>query len=413
MPHADRIRDMNKGLPLVGRELHFPRYARALCCETNTLHERGDQRCPRESWGSAFMLLSVALGSAVYPGRPVAAAQPERRVVFCEGFEGHGKMTSWASNGPYKVNFAGPTEGRAATGKRSFKIDVTWTDCSYNYWWSTPLMIPYTGQPVVRGKLYVERGGAVLGHAYAMPVGPTSGGVAHGEAVQRRPDGWTLWQCGPSPGATPDVARAWAENVTGIVPRKSVPTLEADDTIYLQAVAVYLKPDKQRRTVVYVDDLDVEAALPEGYRERLKGRVAQIAAERRALVREAAAAMREKLAKLASQMRAVPTLSLPGASPALRNCGQRMRRQCNEMRSRLEATLQQLQAAPKADVLSSARCSLALLRKASACCQAFASYAADHPQLPYVVWIVDPISNEKVLPDTFPAPGILGTRLSL
>jgi hypothetical protein len=41
------------------------------------------------------------------------------------------------------------------------------------------------------------------------------------------------------------------------------------------------------------------------------------------------------------------------------------------------------------------------------------AYAAAHPALPYVVWIVDPTSNDNVLPERFPVPGIVGTELAV
>ncbi len=358
------------------------------------------------------MVLSVLIALALQSGS-TAAEEPQRKVAFSEGFEGDGKMRFWTSNGPYKVNFAGPTEERAAGGKRSFKIDVTWTDCTRNYWWSAPLMIPYYGNPVVRGKLYVERGDAELGHAYAMPVGPTSGGGAHGEKAGELQNGWTVWKSGPAAFATPGMARAWAETHSGIIPLKSVPTPEADDTIYLQAVVLFLKPDKQRRTVVYIDDIQVEAALPDGYRERLKARIAEIESERRALILEAAAHLSRQFDKLSVETRDLAALSLPGASPALRDCYDRLREHCRQMRSLLQAALAELQTSPKPATLRSARRSVALLRKGCASWRAFTSYAGAHSDLPYVVWLVDPISNENVLPQRFPVPGTIGTELSL
>ena len=189
--------------------------------------------CRGELW-LAVTVFSVAFSLAACQGTTLAEAQPERRAVFTEGFEGDGEMTLWTSNGPYKVNFAGPTEERAATGKRSFKIDVTWTGCTYNYWWLAPLWIPCYGNPVVRGKVYAERGGANLGYAFAVPEAGINWGVHYGVKVGESSDGWTEFRSSAvGPGA---------------------------DATHVQGIAVYLEPDKEGRTVVYVDDLEVEAA---------------------------------------------------------------------------------------------------------------------------------------------------------
>ena len=345
----------------------------------------GEGRC----WvATAMVLLTVLatssplLAAAVDPGAPA----PGRRLVFSEGFESDGKMTFWASDASYKVNFAGPTEERAASGKRSFKIDLTWIDCRYNYWWA-PVMIPYYGNPVVRGKLYVERGGATLGHAYAVPEGRTSGNVVEGAQVGALPDGWTQW-------------RSSALGTPG-------------EATYLQGVAVYLSPDEERRTVVYVDDLEVEATLPDGYEAELKARIAEVEAEWNAPVQKAARTLPARFAELAAEIDAVRPGFPASASPALKECWQRLCQYRDQVRSKLETQLAQLQAEPTSSAVASARQLLALLEKTHASCLSLAPYAAAHPSAPYVVWIVDPISDEKVLPERFPVPGIVGTELSV
>ena len=335
-------------------------------------------------FAAVAVALSVLLG-LLSPPEATAAEGGPRRVVFSEGFEGDGKMRFWASNGPYKVNFAGPSDERAATGKRSFKIDVTWTDCTYNYWWSAPLLIPYHGNPKVSGKLYVQRGGARLGHAHAVPEAGTSGNVAHGDKLRALANGWTEW--------TSTAAGA------------------ADSAQYLMAVAVYLRPDKERRSVVYVDDLEVEAALPEGYEAKLRSRIAAIAASRRAAVRKEAEELRARFSALTREMdKAMPAFPA-AASPALAACWRRHCQCSRRLRSELDAQLTRLQAAPRSSALRSARRLLRSLEKAHASSGSFARYAKAHPTLPHVVWIVEPASNDKVLPEKFPVPGILGTEL--
>ena len=105
--------------------------------------------------GTAAMLAEMP--SLSLPTGVAAEEEIQRRVVFREGFESDGKIRPWASNGAYNVHFADVTEQRAASGKRSFKIDVTWKDCSYNYWQAAPLLVPYYGSPRITGKLYAER----------------------------------------------------------------------------------------------------------------------------------------------------------------------------------------------------------------------------------------------------------------
>ena len=98
------------------------------------------------------------------------------------------------ANGGYKVNFVGVSEERAATGVRSFKVDVTWIGGTSIDWSSLPILIPTYGNPVVRGKLYIERGAVRFGHAITVPEAGTTGSVVSGVKVGELHDGWTEWR---------------------------------------------------------------------------------------------------------------------------------------------------------------------------------------------------------------------------
>ena len=331
--------------------------------------------------------LCVLLGS-LFPS--VGGAEEEtgrRRVVFGEGFEGDGKMTFWATNGSYEVNFAGPTDQRAAGGKRSFKIDVTWKDCAYNYWQSAPLMVPYYGKPKVSGKLYVERGGAQLGYANACPEAETAGNVSTGEKTGALPDGWSQWVA--TAGAPVDSAR------------------------HVQAVAIYLRPDKEGRSVVYVDDLEVEAALPDDYEAKLKSRIARIVTQQEAAVREAAEKLRARLPGLAGELDAAESAFPESASPALAECWRQRCEHARQTREDLQAKMAQLETAPRRHALQATYRLSRSLEKVLASSGPFIQYARTHAAQAYVVWIVEPISNEKVLPQKFPVSAPLGTELAI
>jgi len=319
------------------------------------------------------------------------AARVERRTVHSEGFEGDGKMTVWAYTGGYDVNFAGPSDERAATGQRSFKIDVTWhDDCKYLYWW-VGACVPLYGNPVVRGRLHVERGGASFGHAYAVPEKGTMGHKVVGVEVRSLPNSWTEW-------------RSSAVGTPG-------------EAAYVQGVAVYLKPDEERRTVVYVDDLEIEAALPEGYEAPFRARVAEIEAARnaqtQARLQASIGTLPTRFAELSAEMDATPTTFPAGASAELRDYWERLCRYRDDARSQLKAQLAELRATPTASGVDSARELLSRLERTHPACTSLAAYAAAHPARPYIMWITDPISNDHVLPERFPVPGRAGTELSV
>ena len=216
---------------------------------------------------SVFVLTAIVWAeedaTIANPGMGPAAKELERKVVFSEGFETDGSMTLMYANGNHRVNFVGVTQERAATGNRSFKVDVTWIDGTSMDWASTPLMIPLYGNPVVRGKLYVERGAVRFGHAITVPEAGTRGSVVSGVKVRELQDGWAEWQ--------------------------STSLGSSGDAAYIQAINVFTgPPDAEGRTVFYVDDLEVEAALSDSYETELKARIEEIEAERNDNLRRAA-----------------------------------------------------------------------------------------------------------------------------
>lgn len=321
-------------------------------------------------------------------GMGPAAKELERKVVFSEGFETDGSMTLMYANGNHQVNFVGVTQEQAATGNRSFKVDVTWIDGTSMDWASTPLMIPLYGNPVVRGKLYVERGAVRFGHAITVPEAGTRGSVVSGVKIRELRDGWTEWQSTSlgSPG----------------------------DAAYVQAITVFTgPPDAEGRTVFYVDDLEIEAALPDSYETELKARIAQIKVEREAPLHKAIRTLGRRFAELTAGMDEIQITFPISASTELKGYWQQLRHYRDEVRSQVEAQFDELLRGPTSAAVSSLRKLLGRLEKSHAAYESLAAYAETYPSSPYIIWIIEPISNEKVLPNKFPAPGIVGTELSI
>ena len=317
-----------------------------------------------------------------------ATTQPERKIAFSEGFEADSAMTLMYANGSHKVNFVGVSRERAATGERSFKVDVTWLDGTSMDWASAPLMIPLYGNPVVRGKLYVERGAVRFGHAITVPEAGTRGSVVSGVKVRELRDGWTAWQ--------------------------STSLGTPGDAAYIQAITVFTgPPDDEGRTVFYVDDMEIEAALSDSYEAELKARIGQIKAEREAPLQKVVRALGRRFAELADEIDAVQITFPALVSGEMKGYWQRLRQYRDEARSHVETQLAGLQRKPTPAAVSSVRQLLGRLEKAHAAYGSLAAYAEAYPRFPYLVWIIEPISNEKVLPNEFPVPGIVGTELSI
>ena len=130
-------------------------------------------------------------------------------------------------------------------------------------------------------------------------------------------------------------------------------------------------------------------------------------------LQKTAAMLPARFAKLAAEMDTVPAQFPAAASAELRDYWTRLCRHRDDLRSQLETQLAALQIKLTPPVVDSARRLLAQLERVHPSCMSLAAYAAAHPALPYIVWITDPISNDNVLPERFPVPGIAGTELSV
>ena len=108
-------------------------------------------------------------------------------VKYSEGFEENDPVTFWTNggNGEYRINFKGLTSERAYSGKKSFKLDITFLkDGIFSYWAGPVVDIPAVAGMKMTGHIYVESnpGGSVgLGTSFYSPaVARRDGGSGRG-----------------------------------------------------------------------------------------------------------------------------------------------------------------------------------------------------------------------------------------
>lgn len=81
---------------------------------------------------------------------------------YFNGFEeaNAAPFTQWAKNSDVTVNFMGVTDEKAAGGKKSFKIDITFNSGTY-YYVSLPLNVPCEGDIVFKCSLFIDKASTV------------------------------------------------------------------------------------------------------------------------------------------------------------------------------------------------------------------------------------------------------------
>lgn len=182
-------------------------------------------------------------------------ALPLRPFRYAQGFEeGPNPFAHWTSNpAQHTVNFMGLSEEKAASGRRSFKLDVTFPEPGYSYW-GIPLKIPVEGRLTFSGKLLFLSGKdarAGLGYSAAYPKSCV-GGCCQTFTTFEPTENWQSVS-----GDLGKIERM-ADGVQKLVWKATRPYVGA----YLEKLALFIYVNKPTRVVVYVDDLEMEGEAP-------------------------------------------------------------------------------------------------------------------------------------------------------
>ena len=175
---------------------------------------------------------------------------------YTQGFEeGRDPFVHWTTNpGKYAVNFLGITEEKAASGTKSFKLDVTFPEACYSYW-RIPVKIPVEGKMAFRGRMLFLQGEqtkAGLGFNAAFPKSYLSG-------------------CGPFTSLDP--SDAWQE-ISGDVPAMTAIWINSFQKLvlgispdyvgtYMDQIGLFVSVGTATRVVIYVDDIFIAGEVPE------------------------------------------------------------------------------------------------------------------------------------------------------
>ncbi len=218
----------------------------------------------------------VVLGSVVFLllGFNVLKAEEleMKPYLYEENFEGEDDPVKfWCSNGKYTVNFKGLTEEKAFSGKKSFKLDVTFQSGSYFYW-KIPLTrhIPAEGKLKFSGYIYVEQesaGSASLGvnYSYFSDEKRIFNGCCSrfGAGTKGK---WLLVEG--------DIVKSGKENVDKVMRKYNWEVIGDNVGTYLDFPVVFLDGREGDGIVVYVDDIKIEGEIPaeKDYKEEIKRR---------------------------------------------------------------------------------------------------------------------------------------------
>ena len=200
------------------------------------------------------VLGSVAVLFSVF--KAVGAEEMEMQpYLYVQDFEGEEDPVSfWGTNGKYTVNFKGLTEEKAFSGKKSFKLDVSFQEGSYFYW-SIPVTVPAEGKLKFSARLLV--GGETTGHA--------GFGVNVNTSFPAASGCWafsTFGSTGEWGLIEEDVVNFVKKKVDKLTPKQLWGATGDNVCIYVDRIGFFLFGRPGKRVVVYVDDIKLKGEVP-------------------------------------------------------------------------------------------------------------------------------------------------------
>lgn len=222
----------------------------------------GGGACRSERWVAVLAHAAVICSAAAFcwHARASAGTGPFR---YHESFEGEEtpSLAVLASNARYTTNSSGITDEQAFSGRRSYKVDLTFHQGSYCFL-VFPLEVPVAGKLRFSGQILIGEGttgraGAGVPVRSSPPILRQANGSRHFPWF-RDSQRWHEVRADAIESGHILASQELARNVWGV---------KAEDlALYTQGVALYLSPRPdpmaEGRVVVYVDDLSVEGEIP-------------------------------------------------------------------------------------------------------------------------------------------------------
>lgn len=175
---------------------------------------------------------------------------------FHEDFEDRDPFLKWASNGSFKVNFKGLTREAASSGKKSFKLDISFGTATYVYY-MIPANVPNIGKLSFSGDIRVEQArnaSAALGTNISLSPLPRSG-VNILARTARPSGGWKT--------RTSDLVAAGLEKVKDQIHTFVARATPGDAGNWTNRIGLFLFGKTGSRLTLYVDNILLSGKIPD------------------------------------------------------------------------------------------------------------------------------------------------------
>ncbi|MBU0477151.1 hypothetical protein KKC91_01085 [bacterium] len=183
--------------------------------------------------------------------------------LYTQDFEKTDPVKVWTlSKHKLTIDFKGLTEEKAYSGKNSFKLDVTFHESCYFYWY-IPIKVPAEGKLNFSARIFLGEettGRAALGAGVTCPAGSGCWRFDYGEKGE-----WKLIE--------KDLVK-FSQVLVKTIIRGGWAVGKENVGVYVNRIGIFLYGKKGERIVVYVDDIKIEGEIPteEAYEEDIEKR---------------------------------------------------------------------------------------------------------------------------------------------
>lgn len=179
---------------------------------------------------------------------------------YTQGFEDEpDPVRFWTSyKKKYTVNFKGTTDEKARSGRRSFKLDVTFDEAS-RFLWQIPLprKVPAAGKLRFSGHMLLGEettAKATLGVSFALPPTHHAGCTAWGTLLQSTDGQWKVFE--------DELVKRGREKADLIVGLNNWSAQGENVGPVVEKIIIDVRAEAGQRVVLYVDDLELKGNVP-------------------------------------------------------------------------------------------------------------------------------------------------------
>ncbi|MFA7185885.1 MAG: hypothetical protein WC082_13370, partial [Victivallales bacterium] len=305
------------------------------------------------------------------------------------------KVTAFNEKAPFEVNFNGYVDDKERPGKKLYKFDVTFTGFSHNIIFGIPFSMPITDKVTSRFTYSVKAPKGTFGLGFLLKMVPGFSGYVVKRPVESNGK-WNTVEIN-------DVFEHCQKHGLKVIANKYYRDVEAENlTPYFTDICLYLKGYKGQRFIVYFRDIEVagKAPSPNDMKKIIAARWAPAGEKLKRKIRTWQKQLENARAKTGGEK------LTSGYANDLKNLILKKINRCST-RVAIASKCGFIRCMPEKQLVAD------INELAGVDLRSIDKYMQGEKKSCYMPFIVNPVSDRKILPDSILISGKCGSRLEM